>query len=364
MASHGHDSLAFTGDITALAVCNTDNFGALIVSGIGSQLHIYVLETGKLLLCQSVLPDGTRIHGIAVAKHSDQSEHIFAVHGDRHVAVFAFDTDRPCRLSVVASLPRFLQWTMKVHLSLETEQKALDQPAAPAIAAQYATLAVGLSDNSLEVFHVLLPGPCAEPPTAPHTAVSCGTPCLQGSSVQAARRVLRVESAERCLLYSMALHKRQQVCLGGSLGASARTYSQASVCVPPGAALQSLQHVACLPVMLQPSCRWERGVGTGNTGLGAACGPHPHPPPMQADGSFMFAVAAGTIFLDVVVWSTPLMPAPHAATASAAATPQASTWSGPGSSAPETATLFRLKGHTGSIHRYRPAGRAERAWKA
>jgi hypothetical protein len=239
-------TLAYTGDVTALlavalgAHCDSPERQWLLLAGLGSQLHAYLLPAGRRLCCQAVLPGGTRVHGVhAVALPSLPGTVLLAVHGGRHAAVWRLDWAGG-RLALLCTLPRLGDWTMDVHLSL-------------AGGGASALLAVGLSDNSLQVHSVGL---------------------LGGRR----RLLLAARGAEQSLLYSMALLLQQQ----------------------------------------------------------------------PAAGTVRYWVAAGTIFHDVIVWASAAVAESDSGDAEAGGCEAVAA-----GGSPETApSLFRLRGHEGSIHRW------------
>lgn len=214
-------SAAQTGDVTALCVLDLGD-DAIVLAGIGSQLHAYSLPCGAQLLCQPVLPYGIRLHGIVAALPCgppDSRLLLLAVHGDRHAAVLALDL-AAARVLPVCRLPRFHHWTMAAHISAagqlggsEGGSRGGATGLPPAV-----LVAVGLSDNSLQAFRVDISPACFAP--APPSSSIWGAAgsdtaggCWDGGPAAATRaeRLLWVEGAERCLLYSMALHCREQV---------------------------------------------------------------------------------------------------------------------------------------------------------
>lgn len=247
-------TLAYTGDVTALLAVDLGTLVDLVtgpeavpqwllLAGLGSQLHAYLLPAGRRLCCQAVLPGGTRVHGIAaVALPALPGSVLLAVHGGRHAAVVRLDwaAGGGGALAPLCALPQLDDWTMAVHLSL-----AAGSPAS-------ALLAVGLSDNSLQVHAVALTDGRRRP-------------------------LLAARGAERSLLYSMALQQR---------------------------------------------------------------------PAAGGGGGVRYWVAAGTIFQDVVVWDSATVGASAAVGGGAAAA---------GGSPDLAPTLFRLRGHEGSIHRWAAA---------
>ena len=54
-------------------------------AGVGSQLHIYGLQSGHLLLQQTVLRGGTRLHGIEFMQQGNGG--LLLLHGGRLVTV-------------------------------------------------------------------------------------------------------------------------------------------------------------------------------------------------------------------------------------------------------------------------------------
>jgi hypothetical protein len=327
-------SLAYAGDVTALCIahCSIINDN-LVLFGLGAQLHVHLLTSGERLLCQTVLPFGIRIHGIYGIEWGQGL--LLLVHGDRHVNLVGLDpagrTLRP-----VCQLPRFYQWTVAVHASIAPNGIAV--------------VAVGLSDNSLEAFHLALP---PAPALAPAPAVGATAPGGAASSATGlgpagplrAERVLRVESMERCLLFSMALHPRAEVRqLGG----------------PPSSLAAPLE-TACL--LCRTMCHHSQALCVlTTTGRGRdspslfrsnACdltslqlpfwliiALPPPPVCLQPGGAVSYLVACGTIFLDVVVWETP--PIRLAGPALLGGQPERDLVAD---------TLYRLKGHRGAIHR-------------
>ena len=129
-----------------------------------------------LLVRHTVMPHAIRIHGIAWTQPRLQTtctplyrQILVVVHGDRHVSMIRLCTSGGvCSVTPVLSLPRLLAWTMDVHLSWNACTAS-------------GRLAVGLSDNALELY-----------------ALS-----LNEEGGVAAGLVQRTDSSERCLLYSM-----------------------------------------------------------------------------------------------------------------------------------------------------------------
>jgi hypothetical protein len=306
-------SLAYTGDVTALCVAHLPPLPGgsaatpLLLAGMGSQLHVYALPAGQRCCCAAVLPDATRLHGIAwlpaAAGGSAAAERphlLLAVHGGRHAALLSLLGPTPVaaagshagggwEVRVLARLPRLQHWTMDVQLSWaggvgvggvgSREQGACSGGV---------HIALGLSNNAVEAFHVSLPP--SDDRSAPDAA--------------AARCLLRAAGRERCLLYSMALLPRRQ---------------------PSAHSVHSVAHAGHAAAAGEDSERTGSGGGDGG-------------------GDTFWLVAGGSVYLDVLVWATPAMPAAGAAAAAAA-----------GAAAP---TLLRLQGHEGSIHRWGPLAQA------
>lgn len=228
-------TLACSGDVTALAVveCGSDPsraFSSVILAGIGSQVHAFALPGGGRLLSQAVLPYGIRVHGISTCRThpcsgSDGARDawIVAVHGDRHVALFTFTLlgsevgAETIRLRPLRPLPRLAHWTMAVHLS-------------PGVEYGGALLAVGLSNNSLEVYAV-------DPSGGPH------------------RLLGRRQSAEQCLLYSMHLHRLQPAEAGEVEAASSDT-------VAPRAGSSAAQYLVAGGTVFLDVVIWAAEVST------------------------------------------------------------------------------------------------------
>eukprot|EP00887_Chlorella_sp_A99_P003684 scaffold7.g3684.t1 len=298
------NSLAYAGDMTALAAIELGG-QQLLLAGVGSSLRAYRLPQGDQLCCKVVLPCGIHIHGIRClalerpgsGRPSPQAA-LAAVHGDRQAALWRLErsTDsagEPAgagwHLDLLCELPRFSHWTMDLSLSSLGSNSSSSGGSggsgsagkASAAAGQHLLMAVGLSDNSVETFLLSCDLPGGDLAAAGHVA-GPPLPVL----------VQRAESRERCLLYSMHLHEQ-----------SAGSTSPAADC---------------------------------SNGCGSSC---------SHGSSRRLWVAAGTIFLDVVVWAAPPLRRPALATADGAV--------GPGLAACEAPTLLRLKGHEGSIHRVR-----------
>lgn len=151
---------AYTGDVSALHIVRSPLVKSdyIIVAGIGSQVHIYSLNSTSHLCTQTVLPQGSRVHGIATTLQNDVL--LMAVHGDRHVQCWAIDGN--LHLHHHCSISKLTAWTMALHLS------------------HSGVLVVGLCNNTVE-FYQLSPG---------H-----------------AEKTSSYRSEEKCLLYSMAIYK-------------------------------------------------------------------------------------------------------------------------------------------------------------
>jgi hypothetical protein len=201
-------SLACSGDVTCLAVleCRLEHAPAstaVLLAGIGSQVHAFALPGGRHLLSQTALPHGIRVHGAASCRlpipgsgrldppSAADDVWLVALHGDRHVAVLAFSPPPApggaARLRPLCALPRLPHWTMALHLS-------------PGDAPGEALLAVGLSNNSVEVYALAGGG---------------------GGGGWAPRLLGRRQSAEQCLLYSMHLHRMEEHAAGAEQDAAA-----------------------------------------------------------------------------------------------------------------------------------------------
>ena len=325
-------SLAFTGDVTALCIASLqtsasdgqaiadgggDSTGGgtpsgaatLLLAGIGSQLHVYHLPSGQRCCCVAVLPDSARVHGIswvqepaaAAAAGSQRPALLLAVHGTRHAALLrlvgppAADADGEWRVEPLVQLPRFQPWTMDVQLSLADSSGTYSSGSGHSSGGCSLLLAVGLSDNSVQAFSIQLPS--SKIGSSGSGGSSSGSGISSGSGAARVQPVVHAECSDRCLLYSMALLLQQQD--GRQLPENGH----------------QIQHQ-------------EPGSGSGGSTSNGS----------TSSSSGHYLVAAGTIFLDVVVWATPAASAAPLGD-QAAATPKASP------------LLFRLKGHEGSIHR-------------
>ena len=281
----------------AAAACGAAVSGTLFLAGIGSQLLVYDLPSGRLLCCQTVLPDAARLHGISwmpgPPDASGQPSVLVAVHGGRHAALLrllcpaaqiASTGDRGSRagwqLQLLKQL-RFVEWTMEVQLAASSGCSA--------------QMAVGLSSNAVQLF-----------------AVHCSSGGGSGGSASALRYAVQqlgqVECSDRSLLYSMAL-------------------------LPQG------HHH---PQQLQQQQQQQLEGGSGGSSGGSS----------QSEDSWL--VAAGTILHDVLVWAVPApassSPAPAAAApGGGSSVPQALV--APSARRAVVAPLFRLRGHMGSVHR-------------
>lgn len=292
------ESLAYAGDITALAVAHLPPCAAsvaataVLLAGVGSQLHVYSLPSGHRCCCAAALPDAARLHGVAwlpehpAASPGARPQLLVAVHGGRHAALLRLlgpasaaeaASGAEWQLQLLLQLPRFQHWTMDVQLS----PVAAGNTAASGSATTAVHVAVGLSSNAVDVFSITLP---VEPE---HPGV---------------QRVVHAEGADRCLLYSMSvLPPRQQPQVHGQSSGAADSSSD--------------------------SC----ASGSGCNGAASRA---------------MWLVAGGSVFLDVLVWATPAC----AVSGSTAAVTSAASLGSPAGSV-VAPTLYRLKGHEGSIHR-------------
>ena len=292
----------------AAAACGASVSGTLLLAGIGSQLLVYDLPSGRLLCCQTVLPDAARLHGISwlpgPPDASGRPSVLVAVHGGRHAALLRLlgpaaptagtvDSGGSAvwQLQLLKQL-RFVEWTMEVQLAASSGCSA--------------QLAVGLSSNAVQLFAV-------------HCSSGGGSSGVSASALRCAVQQLgQVECSDRSLLYSMAL-------------------------LPQGHHLPQQQQ--------QQQQQLEGGSG-GDTSRHAGSSGCSSGGSSQSEASWL--VAAGTILHDVLVWA---VPAPASSSpAAAAAAP------GGGSSVPQAmvvpqaqravvAPLFRLRGHVGSVHR-------------
>lgn len=346
-------SEAASSDVTALCIAHlrhdvgTSSYTAdaagssaetrLLLAGVGSQLHAFQLPSGECCCCSTVMPDATRLHGISwLQERSTESgrlQLLAAVHGARHAALLRLcgpalggssssssrdavgcdsGTESSSRdnsgssncedgnagagwqVQVVALLPRFQYWTMDAQLSWTDAGHSGGSNSSSLL------LAVGLSNNSVQAFSIRLPGAAAG---------GCGL--ASGGDVQAEPCIVplvRADCSELCLLYSMSLLHRKQ-----------------------GPPQQQREHQ-----MQQRSHHDEPGQQQQQQEQERTSQSHPEQPPRAAEGSYWLA-AAGTIFLDVLVWATPLA---------------ADSQLVPGSEAArEVPPLLRLQGHEGSIHR-------------
>lgn len=135
-------------------------------AGSGSRLVAYHTHTGKQLLNQVLLP-GTRIHGVTLQRPTHPGGQLLAVHGGRHLALATLqlsdsnqaglshdsESDITCS-KVPQKAPRSLQ--LSVHAVHQPgRQWILAATFMPAAASTRIQLAVGLIDNSVEVWTYL-----------------------------------------------------------------------------------------------------------------------------------------------------------------------------------------------------------------
>ncbi len=288
-------SSAGTAAAASAACAAAATSGTLLLAGIGSQLLVYELPSGRLLCCETALPSAARLHGIAwlpcPAEANGRPVLLVAVHGGRHAALLRLlgpaaaaqdggdsdsDGHASWELQLLTQL-RFVEWTTEVQLAPSSGCSA--------------QLAVGLSSNAVQLF-----------------AVHCSSAGGSGGGAPprcVLQQLGQVECGDRSLLYSMALLPRQQQQPCGdncSSSSSARVSSGSS------------------------------GSSSGRTNTG-------------------WLVAAGTILHDVLVWAVPA-PASHpAAAATAVGGSAAHALLVPSERRTVVAPLFRLKGHVGSVHR-------------
>ncbi|KAJ6806159.1 uncharacterized protein M6B38_176215 [Iris pallida] len=145
----------------------------LLLAGSGSELHLYSVRSGKLLVSLRAF-DGIRVHGISLRSppnpNSSSAEFSIAVFAERRVKLFLLrvigaesgDLDgdgAAISWELVNQLPRFDHWVLDALFLKEDNH-----------------LVVGLSDNSIALWNI------------------------SGPNV-----VSRVKSSEICLLYSMRL---------------------------------------------------------------------------------------------------------------------------------------------------------------
>jgi len=196
-------SAAVFGDVTSLTLATLPGAdGAateLLLGATGSQLHIFLLPDCQHLFSQTVLPNAARCHGIATCSlfypSHTASITLVAVHGDRHVNIFALNPLRIVdQLILVASLPRLISWTMAVSIHPWKETNDCSSNLA-----KHAVVTVGLSDNSVEFYRIN----CSkiEKPTGGGGGRGGGG-AGNRSSVELMKRVV---CTDRCLLYSMDL---------------------------------------------------------------------------------------------------------------------------------------------------------------
>ena len=326
---------AFNGDVTALCIaCLDDGTAAtasaassaaagtrLLLAGIGSQLHIYELPSGRRRCCAAVLPDSVRVHGISLVPDTVVSDDggsdslLLAVHGGRHAALLRLsrphhphhNTHSPgadWRVDVLLRLPRFQHWTHDVRVVNPGARGGSDGILGPAPAlAPPLLLAVALSDNSLQAFDVAHPALAS-----PNSSSINGSGSGSGWTW---RRTAWAECADRCLLFSAALMWRQR---------------------PLAQQQQRGQQNQEQQKQEQGQEEGPETSSSNNNASGGSCS--------GAGGRWL--VAGGTVQLDVVVWAAP-DPAPTHASISGG---------GGGVMEPEAVpALFRLRGHEGSIYR-------------
>ncbi|KAL4518599.1 hypothetical protein Ndes2437B_g00690 [Nannochloris sp. 'desiccata'] len=194
-------SAAVFGDVTSLTLAtlpHTDGTTTEILLGsTGSQLHLFLLPDCQHLFSQTVLPNAARCHGIATCSLSSPSQTAFttliAVHGDRHVNVFALDPSRLSdQLELVVSLPRLISWTMAVSIYPWKEKNTSNIESI-----RNAVVAVGLSDNSVELYNIN----CSRL----KKVAGGGTGGGGRANGESVKLIKRVECTDRCLLYSMDL---------------------------------------------------------------------------------------------------------------------------------------------------------------
>jgi hypothetical protein len=180
-------SQAHSGDVSALCLLRVPDAVSgiertVVLAGIGSQLLAYDLCSGQLLFCHRVMPDGMHLHGIAAERPASGGwDALLALHGDRHACVASLHLRDAPRAEVLWALPALRSWTLDARLTL--------LGAGPA---SRALVAVGMCDNSVEVH-------------------SLGLGAQQAAAQQPpATLLLRAESTERCLLYSLHLWTRLQ----------------------------------------------------------------------------------------------------------------------------------------------------------
>lgn len=310
-------SEAASSDVTALCIAGLRNdVGAsspaatagssakarLLLAGVGSQLHAFQLPSGVRCCCTTVMPDATRLHGISWLQEGSAEpgclQLLVAVHGARHAALLRISgpawagSSSSCsggwQIQAVARLPRFQHWTMDAQLSWGD--------AGHGGTGSSILFAVGLSNNSVQAFSIHLPGSIGS------SSRQCGAqPCITPT--------LLADCSDRCLLYSMSLLQRQQ---GPPQQQEQRCAHQQSQQLEPQQGGQRQQQQ-----------QQEQG------------SQHPLQQQQGSAGGTYWLVAAGTVFLDVLVWATPLA-------------------SAGGAAAHAVLPLLRLQGHEGSIHRCSP----------
>lgn len=266
MESAQGKALATVGDATTLAIVtiqNDENISTeCLLVGIGSQIWGFALPQCSHLFTQTVLPNAARIRGITqiIGTQVDltYASSWIAVYGDRYVALAQVGLSA---LTSLAFLPRLPHWTLCVTLvphSWIVRTTSSDDEITQTSASSWikVLIVIGLSDNSVAVYHATL---------------------CNGSVHEAPEFAFRVECVDsRCLLYSMDIHVPV-------------VHKQESVSI---------------------DFEGQHAVRT-----------------VTARGQAL--VAAGTVFLDVVIWPLKLnMDLPSMM----------------------EGVLYRLKGHQGSIH--------------
>ena len=58
-----------------------------MAAGIGNELRVFDIVSGRVLLEAQALPKGARLHGIHTVPGASTSEAILAIHGDSYVQV-------------------------------------------------------------------------------------------------------------------------------------------------------------------------------------------------------------------------------------------------------------------------------------
>lgn len=288
---------AYTGDVTALCIARLPggegaavSGGSGVLAGIGSQLHAYSLPSGNRCCCTTVLPDAARLHGIACLPEEAGSAACTAARPALLVAVHGGRHAALLRLLGPAAAGSDACASSPGVSGWEV-QRLVQLPRF-----QHWTMDVQLS--------------LAGSGSAVHLAVG-----LSSNAVEAFVTQLPAAAGT-----------------GSALGSVPGQQQQAQ---PPRAQrvlhAQGAQRCLLYSMVMLPR---QQGDG-GGTSAGQGSG---------RSSSTFWLVAGGTVFLDVLIWATPAAEAPRAAAAAAAAALA--------SPAPAmAATLYRLKGHEGSIHR-------------